>query len=61
MAKTIKALSFFTAMFLTFGITSLNFDNLSFDENIRGYVAIIIGVILLIGFIVLKIRGNQAN
>ena len=61
MAKKQKAFSFFTALFLTFGITSLNFDDLEFAENLRGYISIIIGLILLVFFFIVKRREDKLN
>ncbi|MBL4710242.1 MAG: hypothetical protein JKY48_17560 [Flavobacteriales bacterium] len=61
MKKKVNILSFFAAMFLTFGITSLNFDDLQFDENIKGYFATIIGLVLAIAFFILKSRENKLN
>ena len=52
-------LAFFTAMFLTFGITSLDTDNYSLTDNIRGYTSIMLGIILGIGYLIQKKREKQ--
>jgi len=33
-------------LFLTFGITDLNFDNLTIDANYKAYAAILVGLII---------------
>ena len=39
-------------LFLTFGITDLNFENLNLVENYKAYASIIIGIIIsIISFI----------
>lgn len=35
-------------LFLTFGITDLNFENLNIDTNLKAYMAILIGLIITI-------------
>lgn len=61
MSKLLNTLSFLAALFLTFGITSLNFEDLRFDENVKGYAATIIGLILLIAFFIRKRREDKLN
>ena len=57
--KKLKTLDFIAILFLTFGITYLDFDNLSFEDNVKAYIQIIIGAILII-FILFK-RGQASK
>ena len=57
--KKLKTLDFVAILFLTFGITYLDFDNLSFEDNIKAYIQIFIGAIMLI-YILFK-RGQASK
>lgn len=46
--KKIEIIKLMGILFLTFGITDLNFENLNFDVNIKAYAAIITGIIVTI-------------
>jgi hypothetical protein len=46
--KKIGIIKLLGVLFLTFGITDLNFENLNFDVNFKAYAAIIIGIIITI-------------
>ena len=46
--KKIGIIKFMGVLFLTFGITDLNFENFNFDVNVKAYAAIIIGIIITI-------------
>lgn len=56
-----NTLSFFTAMFLTFGITSLDFENYAYEENIRAYIAITIGVVFGITYVIFEKKEKQQS
>jgi hypothetical protein len=43
-----KVLALFAVLCFTFGITYIDFNNLSFEQNIRPYVMLILGCIALI-------------
>ena len=53
-------LAFFTAMFLTFGITSLEIDNYYLTDNVRYYTAILIGAIVGIVYFIQK-KKERSN
>lgn len=57
--KKIKTLDLVAILFLTFGITYLDFDNPSFQENTKAYIQIIIGAVLII--YVLYKRGQASK
>ncbi|PWH82242.1 hypothetical protein [Brumimicrobium oceani] len=42
------ALSFTATLFLTFGITDLDFSNPVFEDNFAAYILLIIGSILMV-------------
>ena len=44
--KKIGPLKLFGILFIAFGITYLNFDNLNFDANYKAYISLIIGLII---------------
>jgi hypothetical protein len=46
--KKIEIIKLAGILFLTFGITDLNLDNLSIDLNYKAYLAILIGLIISI-------------
>ncbi len=46
--KTIGIIKLAGVLFMTFGITDLNFEDLNFDVNVKAYAAIIIGIIITI-------------
>jgi hypothetical protein len=48
MKKNIDLVGFSAIIFLTFGITYLDFDNLNFKDNYKAYVQLIIGILLFI-------------
>ena len=53
--KTNISIAMITILFFTFGITYLDFENLSFSDNIRPYTLLTLGII---AFIYLIIRKN---
>jgi hypothetical protein len=52
-SKSGKAIGFLAIVFLTFGITYLNFDDLSFSENIRPYIMLLVGIITLVYWLII--------
>ena len=42
-----RMLLFFSAMLMTFGITSFNFEDPSFQQNGKEYIVVICGIALL--------------
>jgi uncharacterized membrane protein len=52
-----RILGFIAVIFLVFGITYLNFDDLSHADNIRPYIMLVLGIVLL-GYW-FKIRSRQ--
>lgn len=46
--------AFLAILFLIFGITYLDFDNLSFSDNIRPYLMLGIGVIVIIYWLITR-------
>ena len=48
MKNNIDLIGFSAIIFLTFGITYLDFDNLNFKNNYKAYAQLIIGILLLI-------------
>tara|TARA_B110000046_G_scaffold88676_2_gene96788 strand:+ start:27535 stop:27714 length:180 start_codon:yes stop_codon:yes gene_type:complete len=52
----VKLLSFFIAYFFAFGITSLDFENLGLENNIREYSVIILGLVASIAYFIIRKR-----
>ncbi|WP_179338221.1 hypothetical protein [Winogradskyella ludwigii] len=48
MKNNLGLVGFIAVIFLTFGITYLDFDNLNFGDNYKAYAMLIIGIILFI-------------
>ena len=46
--KKIGLIKLLAILFLTFGITALNFENLNIDVNYKAYASIIVGLIIAI-------------
>jgi hypothetical protein len=44
-SKTYKVIGTFAILFFTFGITYLDFDNLSFSNNVRPYIMLMLGIL----------------
>ena len=61
MKNKIKLLSFFTAFLFAFGITSLDFDNLAIDNNIKGFTTLALGLVAAIAFLVLRKKDKEHN
>lgn len=55
----IKTLDFIAILFLTSGITYLDFDQLSFQDNIKAYIQIVLGSIMMV-YILYK-RGKASK
>jgi hypothetical protein len=45
MSNKVKGLSFVTAILFAFGLSALDFNNLSFEGNEKAYIALIAGTI----------------
>lgn len=56
-----NSLAFFSAMFLTFGITAIDAENYAISENIMAYAAIVLGVVCTVAYIVIKRKENQQS
>jgi len=52
MSNANRLLGFLGAMLLTFGISGLNQENLSFDLNQKAYASIFLGVFLMLIFFI---------
>ena len=61
MKNKVKLLSFFTAFLFAFGITSLDFDNLALDNNIKGYTTVALGFVAAIAYMVLRKKEKENN
>lgn len=59
MKSSQRMTAFFGAMLLTFGITALDFENPDFAENVKEYVAIILGAALIVIYFVIKRRNTH--
>ncbi|MBU2928531.1 hypothetical protein [Winogradskyella psychrotolerans] len=46
MKNNLGFVGFIAIIFLTFGITYLDFDNLNFEDNYKAYVMLIVGILL---------------
>ncbi len=53
-SKSEKTLGFIAVIFFTFGITYLDFENLSSSENVRPYIMLGLGIIILIYWLRLR-------
>lgn len=47
-SKSNKTIGFLAVILLTFGITYLNFENLSSSENVKPYLMLAIGIATLV-------------
>ena len=61
MKNKVKLLSFFTAFLFAFGITSLDFDNLALDNNIKSYTTVALGFVAAIAYMVLRKKEKENN
>ncbi len=59
MKNKVKLLSFFIAFFFAFGITSLDFENLGIENNIRGYSVIMLGLDTSIAYFIFRKREKN--
>lgn len=59
--KKLKTLDFVAILFLTFGITYLDFDNLTLEDNIKAYIQIFIGAVLMIYILYKRGQESKAN
>ncbi|WP_107038595.1 hypothetical protein [Brumimicrobium mesophilum] len=59
--KKLKTIDFIAILFLTFGITYLDFDNLTFEDNIKAYIQIIIGAIMMIYILYKRGQASKAE
>jgi len=57
MSSGMRALAFFSAMLITFGVTSLDFENPDFEFNQNAYLLLACGVVLFILFVVKRLRA----
>ncbi len=57
MKSSQRMTAFFGAMFLTFGISGLDFENPTFSANSKEYVAILLGTVLITAFFIIKKRN----
>jgi len=53
--KTVRLLS---VVFFTFGITYLDFENLTNSDNLRPYIMFVLGILLLVYSFRLKKKNN---
>lgn len=57
--KQIKPVKLFGLLFIIFGITYLNFDNLSFSENNKPYASLIIGLIIIAITVLVPLKNKK--
>ncbi|EPR72035.1 hypothetical protein ADIWIN_2874 [Winogradskyella psychrotolerans RS-3] len=58
MKNSLGFFGFIAIIFLTFGITYLDFDNLNFGYNYKAYAMLIIGI-LLFGFVLYGFKKSS--
>ncbi|WP_233357650.1 hypothetical protein [Haloflavibacter putidus] len=57
--KSDKPIAFFGILFLAFGITYLDFDNFSVENNYKAYSAVLLGGILCIISLRNKLKAKK--
>lgn len=58
MTQADRTMAFFATMLLTFGITAFNFENPSFESNIKEYLLIAAGLIFTVIFVIRRIKAK---
>jgi len=53
-----KTLGLLAVVFFTFGITYLDFENLTNSDNLRPYIMFVLGILLLVYSFRLKKKNN---
>lgn len=56
MTQAQRTIAFLCAMFLTFGINGIDIKNFEYVDNTKELVSIGIGLVLLVVWVVLKLR-----
>jgi hypothetical protein len=59
--KIDKLLGFTLILFLIFGITYLDFDNLSFSNHVRPYLMLVLGMVTAAYWLIVDSRSNTKN
>ncbi|HEY9115770.1 MAG TPA: hypothetical protein VIN10_13810 [Bacteroidales bacterium] len=52
--KIISTISLLAVLFMTFGITFLDFDNLSIENNVRPYLMLVLGLVSILYFLYVR-------
>lgn len=60
MKNNLGFVGFIAIIFLTFGITYLDFENLNFGDNSKAYVMLIVGI-LLFAFALYRLKKSSNN